>query len=195
LLDDAVVVDFILQDSIAELVTNCLDQEAFLFKATLFDKQAGSNWLVSWHQDVTLPVKHRTASTGWSGWSRKAGVDYAIAPVDVMERVLALRIHLDDCGPDNGPLRVRPGTHRLGRLTCLEPSFREEYSCLARRGDALLMRPLLQHASSKALLATHRRILHLEFANFALIGPEWRDQIFLKPAPRHTTVDRKRPSE
>ena len=33
------------------------------------------------------------------------------------ESMLVVRLHLDDCGEDNGPLRVLPGSHRLGRLT------------------------------------------------------------------------------
>ena len=31
-----------------------------------------------------------------------------------------MRLHLDDSLADNGPLRVLPGTHRLGRLSDVE---------------------------------------------------------------------------
>ena len=38
-------------------------------------------------------------------------------PVHVLEDMLALRFHLDDSHEDNGPLRVIPGSHRMGRLS------------------------------------------------------------------------------
>jgi ectoine hydroxylase-related dioxygenase (phytanoyl-CoA dioxygenase family) len=33
-----------------------------------------------------------------------------------MSKVIALRVHLDDSIASNGPLRVLPGTHKLGVL-------------------------------------------------------------------------------
>jgi hypothetical protein len=30
------------------------------FRATLFDKSAVNNWLVAWHQDTALPVRHES---------------------------------------------------------------------------------------------------------------------------------------
>jgi ectoine hydroxylase-related dioxygenase (phytanoyl-CoA dioxygenase family) len=82
--------------------------------------------------------------------------------------VIALRIHLDDSTEANGPLRVLPGSHRDGVLSEASLDARvaasEAVVCLARRGDALLMRPLLVHASSKATSTTTRRVLHVEYA-------------------------------
>jgi hypothetical protein len=49
--------------------------------------------------------------------SIKIGVTYALAPASALEKVVALRVHLDDSRHDNGPLRVLPGTHTLGLLT------------------------------------------------------------------------------
>ena len=34
-----------------------------------------------------------------------------------MKRMLAVRVHLDDCGLENGPVRVLPGSHPNGRLS------------------------------------------------------------------------------
>jgi ectoine hydroxylase-related dioxygenase (phytanoyl-CoA dioxygenase family) len=85
-----------------------------------------------------------------------------------LEAMLAVRLHLDDCGPDNGPLRVIPGSHRLGRLrrdqiaACRQEI--EEVVCNAQAGAALLLRPLLLHASSPARTPSHRRVIHIEFA-------------------------------
>ena len=82
--------------------------------------------------------------------------------------MLTLRIHLDPCGEENGPLRVIPGSHRAGKLDpeaiagCAE--LGSEVPCPADVGDVLMMRPLLLHASSPAVVPGHRRVVHLEFA-------------------------------
>ena len=76
-----------------------------------------------------------------------------------MENMLAIRLHLDDCGPDNGPLRVIPASHRS-----LEESTELVEELVAKRGEVLAMRPLLMHSSGRATSPTHRRVIHLEFA-------------------------------
>lgn len=111
----------------------------------------------------------------------KDGVHHVQAPPDVLETMLTVRIHLDDCGLENGPLRVLPGTHRYGWLNADDiQRLRgevEEASCAIALGGAILMRPLLLHASSKAMKPQHRRVLHLEFAASALPGGlEWQDE-------------------
>ena len=43
-------------------------------------------------------------------------------------------------------------------------------------GDALLMRPLLLHASGRSTSPRHRRVLHIEYAAFALPqGLHWHE--------------------
>jgi ectoine hydroxylase-related dioxygenase (phytanoyl-CoA dioxygenase family) len=98
----------------------------------------------------------------------KDGVVYAHAPAAVLSDVLALRLHLDDSGADNGPLRVLPRTHMLGLLSDKAmASLATEISpvaCLASPGGVLAMRPLLVHASSKSRSERPRRVLHIEYA-------------------------------
>jgi ectoine hydroxylase-related dioxygenase (phytanoyl-CoA dioxygenase family) len=88
--------------------------------------------------------------------------------------VLALRLHLDDCNERNGALRVVPGSHRLGRLTTAEAirakDERGEVCVAVPRGGAMLMKPLLLHASSKVLTDGARRVLHFVFAPEDLPG-------------------------
>jgi ectoine hydroxylase-related dioxygenase (phytanoyl-CoA dioxygenase family) len=150
------------------LATHVLGVAAIPYRATLFDKSPGTNWLVSWHQDTALPVRERCETSGWGPWSTKAGVLHASAPARVLEQIVALRIHLDDSTAQNGPLRVIPGSHRVGVLTAdaisqavARDGVRE---CPVPRGGILVMRPLLIHASSKAITAAPRRVLHLEYA-------------------------------
>jgi ectoine hydroxylase-related dioxygenase (phytanoyl-CoA dioxygenase family) len=94
--------------------------------------------------------------------------------------MLTVRLHLDDCDASNGALRVIPGSHRHGRLESAQiPAIREataELLCTALAGDALLMRPLLLHGSSKSMSRSRRRILHLEYCSGTLpAGMEWHD--------------------
>lgn len=90
------------------------------FRATLFDKSPRANWLVVWHQDTALPLRERLERDGWGPWSTKAGVLYGHAPAWALERVVALRISLDDSTPTNGPLRVLPNSHQNGVLSDVE---------------------------------------------------------------------------
>lgn len=149
-------------------VRSLLGPEAGPFRATLFDKSPTSNWLVVWHQDTALPLRERRDVPGWGPWSVKADVLYAHAPAGALERVLALRIHLDDSTESNGPLRVIPGTHRTGVLRDEEVSVlaqaSEPFDCLVPRGGVLAMRPLLIHASSKSRIEAPRRVIHIEYA-------------------------------
>jgi hypothetical protein len=143
------------------------------FRATLFDKSAEANWLVAWHQDTALPLREKMEMAGWGPWSVKEGVIYAHAPAQALERVVALRVHLDDSGAENGPLRVLPGSHRFGvmddeRIRGL--ASREAVDCLVLRGGVLVMRPLVVHASSKSRVEAPRRVLHIEYAESMTIG-------------------------
>jgi ectoine hydroxylase-related dioxygenase (phytanoyl-CoA dioxygenase family) len=144
------------------------------FRATLFDKSAEANWLVAWHQDTALPLRQRSEKPGWGPWSVKKGVVYAHAPAEALMRVVALRIHLDDSGAANGPLRVLPGTHRAGVLT--DEQIRAlghevpAVDCSIMKGGVLAMRPLVVHASSKSQSEMARRVLHIEYTNSMTIA-------------------------
>ena len=151
-----------------------LGRTAMPFRATLFDKSPTSNWLVVWHQDTALPLRSRVDAEGWGPWSRKAGVLYAHAPTSALERILALRVHLDDSASENGPLRVLPGTHRLGVLTDEEVQNLARVTlaadCTVARGGVLAMRPLLIHSSSKLRSHAPRRVIHVEYASSMCTG-------------------------
>ena len=147
-------------------------------QCTFFDKSADNNWLVALHQDLSIPIQERVAHPDCSGWSKKEGVLYVQPPVAVLESLVAVRAHLDDCGSANGPLRVVPGSHRHGRLSPeAARALREQrgaFECIARRGDVLAMRPLLLHSSSKAQAKAPRRVLHFLFGPGALpCGLKW----------------------
>ncbi|MDB5931807.1 MAG: hypothetical protein JWR60_3514 [Polaromonas sp.] len=125
------------------------------------------NWLVPFHRDLSIPVARRVDAPGFQGWSDKEGMLFAQPPADLLAQVVAVRLHLDDCGPEDGPLRVIPGSHRLedAGLAPDAPaaSRAAEVACQAGPGALLVMRPLLLHASSKATGQSRRRVLHFVF--------------------------------
>jgi hypothetical protein len=169
-----VIGDLARSPRVRSIVEEIFPDEAIAVRATLFDKTAGANWLVPWHQDLTVCVVARLDVSGYGPWTRKAGVWHVQPPPSILERMLSVRIHLDDCGESNGALRVLPGTHRLGRLPAGAIAEHQrsgaEVSCVAGAGGVVLMRPLLLHASSAASKATHRRVIHIDYASCPLDG-------------------------
>ena len=161
-------------DPALALARALIGDEARPVKATLFDKAAGANWTLPWHQDLTVALRlpsgdpDPTRLPGFARWRVKGGVTHAEAPLDLLNRMLDLRIHLDDCDSRNGPLLVVPGSHRRGKL---DPAARRTLPaalgvrcCEARAGDVLAMHPLLLHRSPPAEQPSHRRVIHLEYA-------------------------------
>lgn len=151
---------------------------ARVVRGVYFDKQRDANWKVAWHQDLTIAVKRRVDVDGFSAWTMKAGIQHVQPPVEILENMVAVRVHLDDADETNGCLRVIPGSHRHGRLNPEQiAELRRnvgETSCVVKRGELLVMRPLLLHASSIAVQPTHRRVIHLEYSATDLPGGlEW----------------------
>lgn len=151
-------------------------------QCTYFEKSSQRNWLVPIHQDLSIPVKERVDAPGFTGWSTKEGQAFVQPPVEMLERMLAVRIHLDPCLAEDGPLRVIPGTHTRGSITPeVAVALRKRdagVECVAARGSALVMRPLLLHASSKSTGQGRRRVLHFLFASDPLPAPlQWRHAI------------------
>ena len=179
LLDEAPGVrDLVWSPKIYDLAASILGPNCFPVRGILFDKTPGANWRIIWHQDLSIAVRERRETPGFGPWSVKSDVIHVQPPAEVLERMIAIRLHLDDCTLENGPLRVLPGSHRAGRLSgraVQEWRTRvPEITCVIPRGGALLMRPLLLHASSDALTPAHRRVIHIEYAASALPGGlEW----------------------
>ncbi len=161
-------------DRIRMLAEAVLGPGAFVVRGLLFDKTPEANWTVPWHQDLTIAVKERVAAQGFRAWTIKGGVPHVQPPVAVLEHMVTVRVQLDDCGTTQGPLRVLPGSHRDGRLDAVATAdwLRRvaPFACVVPRGGALVMSPLLLHASSPASEPGHRRVVHLEYAADPLPG-------------------------
>ena len=187
LISHPVVGKLLLLQRLSACLWGAVGRELVAVNATLFDKTPAANWRVQWHQDRTIMVKDRLDVRGYGPWSTKNGTAHVDAPDAVLAQMVAVRIHLDDSGADNGPLRVIPGTHALGKL-----NEREIAAAVAEgpaveltvaQGSVVFMRPLLVHSSSAAALPAHRRVLHIEFAPRECISPlEWHTAVALRRA-------------
>jgi ectoine hydroxylase-related dioxygenase (phytanoyl-CoA dioxygenase family) len=155
-----------LSEKIATLLEGRLAARAVPVRSIFFDKTPEANWLVPWHQDLTIAVQERREVPGYGPWSVKGGVPHVQPPAPFLESMLTIRLHLDDCDVANGALRVIPGSHRRGRLSAAEiaeaRAQQSEVLCSMHAGDVLL------HASSEARDGTRRRVVHLEYATALL---------------------------
>jgi ectoine hydroxylase-related dioxygenase (phytanoyl-CoA dioxygenase family) len=162
------------------VVKTILGRRAHAVRGIFFDKTEEANWKVPWHQDVTIAVNQRVEVAGYGPWSIKAGILHVQPPATVLERMISLRLHLDDCPEENGALRVIAGSHASGKLD--ERLIHElaersvTVTCAMQRGGVLMMRPLLLHASSASSLPGHRRVLHFDYAAAELpAGMAWAE--------------------
>lgn len=181
------VLQLLQQGSLGRYLWSLVGRDLVAVKATMFDKTTLSNWRVQWHQDRAIAVKERMDLPGYGPWSTKSGSLHVEPPARVLEQMVAVRIHLDACGVDNGPLRVVPGSHRYGKISdsriaevAAETPAAE---LLAKQGAVVLMRPLLLHASSAAQAPAHQRVLHIELGPRESISPlQWHTAVELRRA-------------
>lgn len=108
-------------------------------------------------------------------WSVKNGVHHVEPPLHILERITAIRLHLEDCTEDHGPLIVSPKTNHLGRLTGEKIAealqVHGEEIATVDAGSVLVMKPLTLHRSSKMAHGKRRRVIHLDCTDQALPEP------------------------
>ncbi|MGL6072604.1 MAG: phytanoyl-CoA dioxygenase family protein [Fimbriiglobus sp.] len=161
--------------STPKLISEILGPGAGLVRALYFDKPPERTWSLPWHRDTAIAVRdHSLRSDHFQRPTLKHGVPHVEAPMCLLESMLTVRIHLDAATPTNGALQVQAGSH-------VGESRGPVVGIYCEAGDALLMRPLLLHASGESQPGTteHRRVLHFEFAPSEALpdGYAWRDFI------------------
>ena len=135
---------------------------------TYFNKDADTNWGVNLHRDLHVPLNQPFDHPRWGNWSEKQGIPHAQAPRDLLATMLAVRVSIDACDAGDGALCVVPGS----QATADVDSARIE--CTGPRGYAVVMSPLLLHASIKSQYGRPRRVLHFLFGPSALPdGAQW----------------------
>lgn len=153
---------------IRNLVDNIIGKKGRVVRGIFFDKTPEANWKVPFHQDLTIAVRAKVETVGFTNWTIKAGINHVQPPAAILERMLTVRIHLDDTDKNNGALRIVPQSHQNGRLSSQEAQNLKSkngiVTCQVKRGGTMLMKPLLLHASSASIEPKRRRIIHLEFS-------------------------------
>lgn len=154
---------------VQDIVEKFFDRPFRVVRAIYFDKTDNVNWKVPWHQDLTITVKERRETANFGPWTQKASIWHVQPNIEILEKMITLRFHLDDADESNGALKVIPGSHKHGRLSSVQikelRAANEQVICRAGQGDCLVMRPLLLHSSSAGSEPSRRRVVHLEISD------------------------------
>jgi hypothetical protein len=144
-----------------------------IVKSIYFDKPIRANWVVNWHQDLTISVQDKIETAGFTHWLPKQNYFSVQPAVQYLENMITVRIHLDDCTQQNGALRVIPKSHQtIQAIKNLPNSFFEnEQIGEVAKGGILIMKPLIWHSSKRTENQQKRRVIHLEFSNLELPQP------------------------
>lgn len=166
---------------IGAIAATAIGSRARPVRAILFDKTAERNWALGWHQDRTIVVRERIYAPGLGPWTVKSGLVQVKPPFEILACMVTVRVHLDEVHASNAPLRIVPGSHRLGRLPEGEvqrvAAISSERICLPERGDIWLYATPIVHASHPAdpFRRRRRRVLHLDYsADVAPYPLAWR---------------------
>jgi hypothetical protein len=150
-----------------ELAARALARAAFAIDAVFLDKHLDANWGVPGHQDVIVPIPPHAERALVRNYRLREDLAYGEPEESVLEELVAIRIHFDDAGAENGALEVVAGSHARGRLS--EAQIRgvplDAYTrCESRAGDVLVFKPLLLHRSSRSVASQRRRVLQVLYA-------------------------------
>lgn len=172
--------DAVFTPALRKWINTLFGHDYFMVKSIYFDKPGGSNWFVSYHQDLTISVSTKTDVPGFGPWTVKHH-QYAVQPpVHILQNIFTLRIHLDETNENNGALRVIPGSHQREIYRAADINWQQETeeTCSVPQGGVMVMKPLLLHASGRTVNGKNRRVLHIELSNLELPAPlQWAERI------------------
>ena len=174
------IVPILFNESLRQILHRLLPGGAQVIRSLYFDKPAHANWIVNWHQDLTVNLTHREEHPGFQNWRRVRGCSVVQPPVDLLQHIVTVRIHLDNCFAENGALRVVPGSHRYGVTDMRKWSPEEDgiAVCEVSAGGIMLMKPLLLHSSRRSAAGARRRVIHLECCAEPLPGTlQWKEAV------------------
>lgn len=159
--------DTIFNDKLKPVLTELLGNNYFVVKSIYFDKPQTSNWYVSYHQDLTISVDKKLALKGFEFWTTKQNQFAVQPPLDILQNIVTVRIHLDETDENNGALKVVPQSHLKGicRPETIDWTAESEVNCNVSKGGIMLMKPLLLHSSGRTTNSRQRRVIHIEFSN------------------------------
>lgn len=161
------VKDFIFNDNLKEIIKNIFGEEYFAVKSIYFDKPEKSNWYVAYHQDLTISVDKKVELENFGPWTTKQNQFAVQPPLEILENIFTIRIHLDDTDENNGALKVVPKSHSKGiyRPETIDWNVETENICNIEKGGIMIMKPLLLHGSNRTTNGKKRRVIHIEFSD------------------------------
>ena len=162
--------DLIFNENIRKVVQEIFGEKYFVVKSIYFDKPETSNWYVAYHQDLTISVDKKLELPGFGPWTTKQSQFAVQPPVNVLENIYTIRIHLDDTDENNGALKVVPKSHAKGiyRPETIDWTVETEEICNVEKGGIMLMKPLTLHGSNRTTNGKKRRVIHVEFSDTEL---------------------------
>ena len=172
--------NLVFNDNLKEAIRQLFGDNYFVVKSIYFDKPEISNWYVPYHQDLTISVDKKVTLENFGPWTTKQNQFAVQPPLDLLENIYTIRIHLDDTDENNGALRVIPKSHskKIYRPETIDWTTETETTCNVKKGGIMIMKPLLLHSSSKTTNHKKRRVIHIEFSNQEL-PPEikWAERL------------------
>jgi ectoine hydroxylase-related dioxygenase (phytanoyl-CoA dioxygenase family) len=161
------VTGLVFNQNLLRIISELFGDDYFVVKSIYFDKPETSNWYVSYHQDLTISVDRKMEIENYGPWTTKQNQFAVQPPIDILENIFTIRIHLDDTDENNGALKVIPKSHlqKIYRPETIDWSVETETTCSVPKGGIMIMKPLLLHSSSRTTNHQKRRVIHIEFSN------------------------------
>ncbi|WP_294234744.1 phytanoyl-CoA dioxygenase family protein [uncultured Chryseobacterium sp.] len=176
------VQDLIFNEKMKTMIREIFGDRYFVVKSIYFDKPETSNWYVAYHQDLTISVDQKKPLEGFGPWTTKQNQFAVQPPLEALENIYTIRIHLDDTDENNGALKVIPGSQTKGiyRPETIDWTTETEAICPVESGGIMIMKPLILHGSNRTTNGKRRRVIHIEFSDRELPdGLNWAEKIVI----------------
>lgn len=162
--------DLVFNENIRKVIKEIFGEKYFVVKSIYFDKPETSNWYVAYHQDLTISVDKKLELANFGPWTTKQNQFAVQPPLNILENIYTIRIHLDDTDENNGALKVVPKSHAKGiyRPETIDWTVETEEICSVEKGGIMIMKPLTLHGSNRTTNGKKRRVIHIEFSDIEL---------------------------
>jgi len=162
--------NLVFNENIRKVIKEIFGERYFVVKGIYFDKPETSNWYVAYHQDLTISVDEKLELANFGPWTTKQNQFAVQPPLNILENIYTIRIHLDDTDENNGALKVVPKSHAKGiyRPETIDWTVETEEICNVEKGGIMIMKPLTLHGSNRTTNGKKRRVIHIEFSDIEL---------------------------
>jgi len=157
----------IFSEKLNSVISKIFGSDYFVVKSIYFDKPETSNWYVAYHQDLTISVDKKIELENFGPWTTKQNQFAVQPPIEILQNIFTIRIHLDETNSENGALKVIDNSHskEIYRPENIDWKNENETICDVESGGIMIMKPLLLHGSNRTTNNKKRRVIHIEFSN------------------------------